>query len=67
MIKSKNLPSIRITSFCNEQMEKAIILINDFSVTPLTIQDFRRLSYLFLSRAVLNSKDLKSLNLKLEG
>lgn len=63
MAKNKTLPSIRISSNTHEQIVLAMNKFNQNSIINLTLQDFRRLAYLYLSRHILSGKPL---DIKLE-
>lgn len=61
--KVKTLPTIRISAHTQEQMTHALKKLNKQSIVEVTIQDFRRLAYLYLSKHILSDKNL---DLKLE-
>lgn len=64
MIKTKTLPAIRITDHAKSQIEQARKKFNASAIVELSQQDFRRLAYLFLSKQILEDKELP--NIKLE-
>jgi len=63
MAKRKTLPSIRITSNTAEQIVLSLSKFNETSLVPLSLQDFRRLSYLYLSEKIIKGEEL---NIRLE-
>lgn len=62
-MKQKTLPSVRITEHTFEQIKLSLEKLNKNQLIPISIQDFRRLSYLFLSKHILENKDLSDLKL----
>ena len=56
--KTKTLPAIRITESTSGQISLPIDKLNQSSIVPLSLQDFRRLSYLFLARKVLSGEPI---------
>lgn len=56
--KTKTLPSIRITDFTDTQMHQAIKKLNTKSIIDVCLQDFRRLCYLYLSKHILENRDI---------
>lgn len=58
MIKTKTLPSIRITEYTNETMQIAIKKLNEKSIMPVNLQEYRRFCYLVTSKLIIEGKEL---------
>jgi len=58
-IKTKTLPSIRITDDTIESIQLAISKLNEKSIIPITLQEYRRVCYLFTSQSILEGKEIK--------
>ena len=54
----KTLPSIRIKERTYNNIQSAIIKHNKKSFVKLKLQEFRRLSYEFLSQMILQDKEI---------
>ena len=57
----KTLPSCRVDENTIHLLRKALERFNEQSLSKISLQEFRRLSYEFFSRFVLAGKDLKQL------
>jgi hypothetical protein len=54
--KTKSLPSIRITEETHEKIKMAIKKYNEKNIISITEQEFRRLSYEYVSQLILKEK-----------
>ncbi len=52
----KTLPTIKITDKTNSNIQFALSKYNETANVPLTLQDFRRLAYEFLSQTILKGE-----------
>jgi len=50
--KTKTLPSLRITTPTWENIQSALNKLNENSLIELSLQDYRRLAYEFLSQKI---------------
>ena len=54
----KTLPSLKVKEQTIDNMNSAITEFNKTSLIQMTLQEFRRLSYEFLSQMILQKKEL---------
>ena len=54
----KTLPSLKVKEQTINNMNSAIAEFNKTSLIQMTLQEFRRLSYEFLSQMILQKKEL---------
>ncbi len=64
-MKSKTLPTIRVSEESIQNMKSAVDKYNKSTIGKLSIQDFRRLSYEMLSQIILQDK-IKEIPVKFE-
>jgi hypothetical protein len=53
MTSKRTLPSVRISEDCYSNIERAVKKYNEKALAPLTLQEFRRLSYAMLAKMIL--------------
>jgi hypothetical protein len=56
--KTKTLPSLRITDDTDSTMQMAIKKLNEKSIVPVTLQEYRRICYYMTSKLILEGKEL---------
>ena len=54
-MKNKTLPSIRISEKTNDKIASAVKKYNQTSLSKLSIQEFRRISYEVFAQKILNN------------
>lgn len=58
-MNSKTLPSIRIPDKINEQMKLALKKLNESSLVEISLQELRRMSYIYFCQAVLSGQEIR--------
>ena len=59
MIKTKTLPSIRISSKTDSLMKSALNKLNETSIIEITLQDLRRICYELGSKQIISGDQIK--------
>jgi hypothetical protein len=58
-MKSKTLPSIRIESKTDSQIQLALKKLNENSLVEINLQQFRRIAYEFTCQKIISGEKIK--------